>query len=130
MLMIKRQLLFLCILYICLGFLIGCGYTQEDQIREDYLAHIYAQGETEMTLDDVTILNNYGTYNGAVVIRMQRGAYQVITTIKIDGIEFTFSDSNTALVWKDGQFFELSDAYDNEVLTKDNLISIAKKVNK
>ena len=83
-----------------------------------------------MTLDDVTILNNYGTYNGAVVIRMQRGAYQVITTIKIDGIEFTFSDSNTALVWKDGQFFELSDAYDNEVLTKDNLISIAKKVNK
>jgi hypothetical protein len=130
MVMIKRQLLFLCILCICLGFLIGCGYTQEDQIREDYLAHIHAQGETEMTLDDVTILNNYGTYNGAVVIRMQRGAYQVITTIKIDGIEFTFSDSNTALVWKDGQFFELSDAYDNEVLTKDNLISIAKKVNK
>lgn len=128
--MIKRQLVLGCILCICIGFLVGCGNAQEKQIREDYLALMHTQGETEMTIDDVKILDNYGTYNGAVVIRMQRGAYQVITTIEIDGVEFTFSDSNTALVWKDGQFFELSDAYDNEVLTKDNLISIAKKVNK
>jgi hypothetical protein len=91
---------------------------------------MHTQGETEMTIDDVKILDNYGTYNGAVVIRMQRGAYQVITTIEIDGVEFTFSDSNTALVWKDGQFFELADAYENEILTKDNLVAIGKKVNK
>lgn len=128
--MIKRQLLLGCILCICLGFLIGCGNTQEKQIKEDYLALMHAQGEIEMTIDDVKILDNYGTYNGAVVIRMKRNSYPVVTVIEIDGIEFTFSDSNTALVWKDGQFFELSDAYDNEVLTKDNLIAIAKKVNK
>lgn len=128
--MIKRQLVLGCILCICLGFLVGCGDAQEKQIREDYLALMHTQGETEMTIDDVIILNNYGTYNGAVVIRMLRGAYEVITTIKIAGIEFTFSNSNTALVWKDGHFFELSDAYDNDILTKDNLVAIAKRVNK
>jgi hypothetical protein len=128
--MIKRQLVLGCILCICIGFLVGCGNAQEKQIREDYLALMHTQGETEMTIDDVKILDNYGTYNGAVVIRMQRGAYQVITTIEIDGVEFTFSDSNTALVWKDGQFFELADAYENEILTKDNLVAIGKKVNK
>lgn len=103
--MIKRQLALGYILCICLGLLVGCSHVYEKQIREDYLALMRAQGEMEMILDDVIILNNYGTYNGAVVIRMLRGAYQVITTIEIDGVEFTFSDSNTALVWKDGQFF-------------------------
>jgi hypothetical protein len=108
--MIKRQLALGYILCICLGLLVGCSHVYEKQIREDYLALMRAQGEMEMILDDVIILNNYGTYNGAVVIRMLRGAYEVITTIKIAGVEFTFSNSNTALVWKDGQFFELSDA--------------------
>src|SRR5690554_3333353 len=128
--MIKRQLVFVCILCICLGLLVGCSHVYEKQIREDYLALMHTQRETDMTIDDVIILNNYGTYNGAVVIRMLRGVYEVITTIKIAEIEFTFSNTNTALVWKDGQFFELSDAYENEMLTKDNLIAIAKKVNK
>lgn len=110
-------------------FLTSCGRSQEVKIRNDYLTYMHNQGETKMTIDDVVILNNYGTYNGAVVIKMKRDAYQVITTIEIDGIQFTFSDSNTALVWKDGKFFDLSDAYDNQMLTKENLISIAKKVN-
>lgn len=128
--MIKRQLVFACILCICLVFLVGCGNTQEKQIRKDYLSFMHTQGETEMTIDDVIILNNYGNYNGAVVIRMLRDAYEVITTVKIAGVELTFSNSNTALVWKDGEFFELSEAYENEILTKGNLVAIEKKVNK
>lgn len=128
--MIKGRLMLGFILCICLGFLISCVDTQEKKIREDYLKFMHTQGETEMTLDDVKILDNYGTYNGAVVIRIKRNSFPVVTTIEIDGIELTFSDSNTALVWKDGHFFELSDAYDNEVLTIDHLIAIALKVNK
>jgi len=89
-----------------------------------------AQGETELTLEDVKILNKYGTYNSAVVVRMERGAYHVVTTIEVGGIEFTFGDTNTALVWKDGHFFELKDAYDRGLLTKSNLEALAKKVNK
>lgn len=88
------------------------------------------QGETELTLRDIKILNKYGTYNSAVVVRMERGAYHMITTIEVGGIEFTFGDTNIALVWKDGQFFELEDVYDKGMLTKSNLEALARKVNK
>ena len=91
---------------------------------------IHEKGETELTIKDIEILDNYGTYKGAVVIRMNRGAYQVLTTIEIDGVEFNFSDSNTALVWKDGIFYELEDAYNENLLTKKDLLSLAKKINK
>ncbi len=128
--MLNRKLLFIGVLLMLLSVLVGCANNQEKQIKEDYLAFKHTQGETEMTIDDVVILNNYGTYNGAVVVRIKRGAFQVITTIEIDSIEFIFSDSNTPLVWSDGQFFELIDAYDENLLTKDDLVSLAKKINK
>lgn len=128
--MVKKLLVSICLLCISLPFLSGCSNLQENQIREDYLDFMHNQGEIEMIIEDVHILNNYGTYNGAVVIRMKRSAYEVITTINIAGVNFTFSNTNTALVWKDGYFYELSDAYNNDILTKDNLITIAKRVNK
>ena len=117
-------------LIMCIGLFAGCESSQEKQIKEDYLAYMQSQGETEMTLDDVKILNNYGAYNGAVVVRIERGAFEVVTTIQVGGVDFTFSNSNTALVWKNGQFFELADAYDRGLLTKSNLDVLAKKINK
>lgn len=127
--MFNRYKVLLSILCIFIGVLIGCSQTQEQQIREDYLAFMHEQGDKKMTIDDVVILDSYGTYNGAVVVRINRPAFEVLTKIIVGGIEFTFSNSNTALVWKNGEFFELSDAYDHEILTLDNLISIAQKVN-
>lgn len=127
--MFNRYKVLLSILCIFIGVLVGCSQTQEQQIREDYLAFMHEQGDKKMTIDDVVILDSYGTYNGAVVVRINRPAFEVLTKIIVGGIEFTFSNSNTALVWKNGEFFELSDAYDHEILTLDNLISIAQKVN-
>lgn len=127
--MFNRYKVLLSILCIFIGVLVGCSQTQEQQIREDYLAFMHEQGDKKMTIDDVVILDNYGTYNGAAVVRINRPAFEVLTKIIVGGIEFTFSNSNTALVWKNGEFFELSDAYDHEILTLDNLISIAQKVN-
>jgi hypothetical protein len=128
--MLKKIIALGVALIMCIGLFAGCESSQEKQIREDYLAYMLSQGETEMTLDDVKILNNYGTYNGAVVVRIERGAFEVVTTIQVGGVDFTFSNSNTALVWKDGQFFELANAYDSELLTKSNLEALAKKINK
>jgi|SRR5690554_436048 len=127
--MFNRYMVLLSILCIFIVVLVGCSKTQEQQIREDYLAFMHEQGDKELTMDDVVILDYYGTYNGAVVVRINRPALEVLTKIIVGGIEFTFSNANTALVWKNGEFFELSDAYDHEILTLDNLISIAQKVN-
>ena len=128
--MLKKIFIIGVILIMGLGLFSACGNKQEERIRNDYLLYLRAQGETEATLDDVKILKNYGNYNGAVVVRMERGAFEVITTIQVGGVDFTFSNTNTAIVWHDGQFSELEEAYDNGLLTKDNLIAIAKKVNK
>lgn len=125
-----KKIILLGVAMVMIFLLTACGNDQEDRIRNDYLSYLHSQGETETTLDDVKILKNYGTYNNAVVVRMERPAFEVVTVIQVGGIDFTFSNSNTALVWKDGQFFELQEAYDTGLLSKENLTSIAKKVNK
>ena len=38
---------------------------------------------------------------------MNRGSYEVIAKVQIDGVELVFNNSNTALVWHDGEFYEL-----------------------
>jgi len=101
----------------------------ELRIKQDFLLYMHSQGEVNMTLEMVKVLENYGNYNDAVVVRMNRGAFAAITTIQVGGIDFIFSNSNTALVWHSGQFFELAEAYDNGLLSKENLTTIAEKVN-
>lgn len=123
----------LSLVVICSIAMVGCGGKSnelETRIKTDFLAYMHSQGETDMTLADVQILQNYGTFNGAVVVRMNRGAYEMITNIQVGGVDFTFDNSNTALVWKDGNFYELADAYDAGLLTKANLTAIALLVNK
>lgn len=127
--MAKKILMLGVTLIMSLGLLTGCKDGQETRIREDYLAFMNSQGENEMTLKDIKILDNYGTYNEAVVVRINRGAYEVVTTIQVGSVEFKFNNTNTPLVWKDGQFFELSVAYYKGLLTQNNLEALAKKVN-
>ena len=71
--MTKKTFILGIMLIMCLGLFVGRENVQEKQIREDYLAYMQSQRDTEMTIDDVKILNNYGTYNGAVVLRIERG---------------------------------------------------------
>src|SRR5690554_7993916 len=90
--MFNRYMVLLSILCIFIVVLVGCSKTQEQQIREDYLAFMHEQGDKELTMDDVVILDYYGTYNGAVVVRINRPALEVLTKIIVGGIEFTFSN--------------------------------------
>lgn len=117
-------------IFIILALFAGCGNELEMRIKEDYLPIMQSEGQTEATLDDVKILENYGNYNGAVVVRMYRGSYEIITKIQIDGVELVFNNSNTALVWYDGEFYELETAYNEGIISKDNLINLSKKINK
>lgn len=135
--MIKKfgRLLIIGVIAILCAFAFVACENEEDkemelQIRQDFLLYMHAQGEVDMTLEDVKILENYGDYNGAVVVRMNRGAFEVITVIQVGGVDFTFDNSNTAIVWHNRQFFELAEAYDNGLLSKENLTTIAEKVNK
>lgn len=128
--MVKKNIVLFSIFIIFLLLFSACGNEIEMRIKKDYLPIMQSEGQTDATLDDVKILNNYGNYNGAVVVRMNRGAYEIITKIQIDGVELVFNNSNTALVWHDGDFYELESAYNEGIISKDNLITLSKKINK
>lgn len=97
----------------------------ELQIRQDFLVYRHNHGETYLTLEDIEILKNYGSYGDSVVVKMDRGHYPMGTTVTIAEVSITFWDSNTALVWKDSHFYELEEAYNQELLTKADLLEIA-----
>ena len=124
------KLLYLFVITLSLSFLVGCSNISEERIRKDYLEMMHEKGEVQMGLEDVIIIYNYGTYNGSVVVRIERNAFPVITEIEVVGVKFTFFNSNTALVWNNGEFYELEEAYDKKLLTISNLEAIAAKVNK
>jgi hypothetical protein len=91
---------------------------------------MHAAGETNLTLNDIKVLKYYGTYGKSVVVRMERGAYLGFTDITIAGITLHFENTNTPLVWQGGQFYELEDAYEQDMLSKASINRIAKIQNK
>lgn len=48
----------------------------------------------------------------------------IIAEETVDGIVFKYPNSNKALVYYDNQFYTLSEAFTNEILTHDNLVTI------
>lgn len=75
------------------------------------IRHIYFKTYVEQRVDDFDILNiddveilvYYGTYNGAVVVRMKDnfGFIGLIREVIIAGITFEYSSDNDILVWID-----------------------------
>ncbi len=104
----------------------------DKQIIMDYIKYAQSIGEENLSVDEVEILENYGEYNGVIIVRINRPAYQVITYVSfLDiGINMQFSDSNTPLVYDNGDFYELKDAYKNGIITKEDLIEFQDKMKK
>ena len=102
----------------------------EMKLIQDYIKYAHSIGLEYVNTENTKILENYGKYNGAVIVKISRSAFQVITYVSfLDiGIEMQFPDSNTPLVYKNGNFYELKDAYKNEIISKENLIELQDKI--
>lgn len=106
----------------------------EKKLILDYIKYAHSIGLEDVNVENTEILENYGEYNDAVVFRISRPAFQVITYISfLDigfGIHMQFPDTNTPLVYKNGNFYELKDVdiYKNGILTKENLIELQDKI--
>lgn len=103
---------------------------ENKQIIMDYIEYAHSLGEDNLSMDNVKILQNYGAYDGVFIVRMNRSAFQVITCVSfLDiGVKMYFEDSNTPLVYKNGDFYELKDSYSNSIITKDNLQALQAKI--
>ena len=104
----------------------------EMKLIQDYIKYAHSIGLEYVNTENTKILENYGKYDGAVIVKISRSAFQVITYISfLDiGIEMQFPDSNTPLVYKNGNFYELKDAYKHGIITKDILFELQKKIEK
>ncbi|MDR0462189.1 MAG: hypothetical protein LBG88_02530 [Christensenellaceae bacterium] len=111
---------------------VGCGNKSnelETRIRNDYVTYLHSQGDTDVVLADVQILKIYGNFDGVVVVRFDRPAFEVVTTVQVGGVDLVFDNSNVAIVWQNGNFFDLQMAYENGLLSIANLNAVAEKVN-
>ncbi|MDE6656283.1 MAG: hypothetical protein K2J85_04745, partial [Anaeroplasmataceae bacterium] len=108
----------------------------EDQIKEDYLKYAHLHGKENLTIDDIQIVNNYGQYDDVVIVRMNNFGFCVITPMifglmQVGGfyLRIDFPDTNIPLVYKDGNFYELGDAYYEEgIITRKALIQLKNQI--
>ena len=131
-----RLFVLLGVLIFTLFALVGCYNPDDNEIVTDeklildYVNYAHSIGQKDVTVENTEILVNYGVYDGAVIVRMNRGAYHVLTTIAFWGTEvkIQFPDTNTPLVYKNGNFYELEDAYMNGIITKESVTKLHDKI--
>ncbi len=96
-------------------------------IEADYLAyHVEQNGFDPTKNPPLTVSGFYGVFNGAVAVMMGGFAH---ADVCLDGVVadsvIHYGDSNTIQVWKAGVFYELDEAYEGGLLTKNDVELIA-----
>ena len=70
----------------------------------------------------------YGIYNGCIPVMMGGGFYfDIVITETVAGIDFIYADGRAIEVWRDGEFYSLTEAYDHGYLNKDDLSQIKER---
>jgi len=99
------------------------------QIRQDYSNYEIARvgyAYPDITVDNVFILTYYGTYNNAVVVKMNRTQPSPAELPDlIIGETLLPNPISSIIVWKEGRIYELRNAYDQGLLTMENMRIIA-----
>lgn len=96
-------------------------------IRENYVK-MMAETGIEVTVDQVKIGDYLGLYSGsyALFIKSDVEDYSKNEASEtVNGIKFSYPDSETVRIYKEGKFYRLKDAYEHEkILTSDDLADI------
>lgn len=74
-------------------------------------------------------LRLYGAFDGVYVLFVDVVGWNYTTAIEtdvIDGVEFVYSSGQKLTVYADGKFYSLSDAYDNHILSREDLLTVQK----
>jgi hypothetical protein len=103
--------------------------------RQDALENIGIFGlkpAYSVTVNDIRIINYYGTYNACVVVKIETGQSAYLPGIpprpyQIDGIVFPWLHPSypAPIAWNNGKFYNIVELYESGQLTRGNLESIA-----
>ncbi len=97
------------------------------QIELDYGRYVFGEEYDPAVHGDGSTSKCYGIYNGCVPMYFEGYALSyaaVETTEEIAGITFEYGSSNTIEIWKDGNFYSMQEAYDQKLLTKENIEAV------
>ena len=91
------------------------------QIRYDYANH-YFSGHNNVNPDDIEFDYFFRTYNGWVVMAYQRKSYtQDNFFIPVAGFDFFFREHAFMFAWKNGQIYDVEEAFEKGFLTRGNI---------
>jgi ABC-type phosphate/phosphonate transport system substrate-binding protein len=100
------------------------------RVKSDYQRHFldslpqHLHPENGYNVENISIDRYYGTYNSSVALMMSN-VYEEHQHIqweeKVAGYVFAYSDGNRILVWNDGMFYKLPQAYEQGFLTKQDV---------
>lgn len=108
-----------------------CGKSGTDRlsrVKRSYLHDIIWKNRPEATIQDVIIKENLGTYSECFVgILYDKGnclfaEYAVV--YEVDGLNFNYSNGFPMLLWTEGNFSSLHEAYESDLLTRSDLEKI------
>ena len=119
-----------CILKMIAGWdeYIICLETPSDelihQIEVDYDVYYNRKPDS----DPVYVKYYYGTYNGAVAVKIHGPfSYSDVEMFEeVAGSVFYYPYTNFIKIWKDGEFFSVNEAYEKGYLTKNDVAVIAR----
>jgi len=98
------------------------------QIVEDFAAYWYGDDYGSKVHGVFQIERYYGSYDGAVAV-MLRGSKLEYTPAfyseTVAGSIIRCNYGNSVMIWKDGSFFTMQEAYDQGILTVDQVEEIA-----
>ena len=98
-----------------------------ERIVTDFAANKERETGKKLTADWF-VQAYYGVYSGAVPVMMDAPfvAYPTIETIvEVAGYRFEYGNTNTMKVWKNGTFYSLKEAYEQGVLTAEQIGTLA-----
>lgn len=99
--------------------MVGCGSKGlssklQTQIKQDWQTQYGSE---------LSIINYYGTHNDYVAFFMP-GANDVVTNVKVAGTIFKYGNNWTIYLWKNGSSYDMIAAYQQGLLTSDNISKI------
>lgn len=99
------------------------------QITSDYTSYLHNElGVSSELSPYVYVTRYYGSYNGAVPVKIESMGIRFNTTVweeDIAGFSFRYYDGNLVKVWNDGAFCTLREAFDSGLLTREEIYIIS-----
>ena len=100
----------------------ACAEKEHAKITTDY-AQLHNVEESHV------VFVCYGEFRGTHVVMFNELAAQVITSETVDGVTFDYPTTTHLTAYNNGNFYSLREAFDNGLLTHNNLLTLRDNYN-